>query len=491
MYKKTIYKWIKEANNFLYKYRYYIIASYLVLSVLFFFIQFDLLKNWDMLVRILNSNYLFHNGDYFENQRALLESFIIGIFSFVFGKYSVYAFIAFFTVIFFISVYIFSKAFKLEYVILLGILLNPFFLFYSIKNGSELPMYSFLILLISFIKLKKPIAGVFMALAFVSKYDSILFLPMALFLIDKKLIPSVKRILIFAGIALLALLPFFLYNIILYHDFLFTFFMSLHENSPSLTSTGISNAKYTYQGFYELISLIPLVVLILVFKRGIIKDIQRKKREIAIISVLSALSLFLYFFASGLYVNGLGYYRFFLLVTLSLTLLLSLLTKKEMLLFTVLFFIVSIIIAYHFLFSQNFNINTLNKEMAAAKQLLIQKYGTTNCTVQSNNWVYLNYYGISATYIRGQNYSQYPVISIGNINENYTLEDEINGVYLYTYGLSKSKCIYTPVIDLKYGVKYNINLSRENNSIGCYELYGKLHSRLVLSSCISLVKIFN
>lgn len=280
MYKKTIYKWIKEANNFLYKYRYYIIASYLVLSVLFFFIQFDLLKNWDMLVRILNSNYLFHNGDYFENQRALLESFIIGIFSFVFGKYSVYAFIAFFTVIFFISVYIFSKAFKLEYVILLGILLNPFFLFYSIKNGSELPMYSFLILLISFIKLKKPIAGVFMALAFVSKYDSILFLPMALFLIDKKLIPSVKRILIFAGIALLALLPFFLYNIILYHDFLFTFFMSLHENSPSLTSTGISNAKYTYQGFYELISLIPLVVLILVFKRGIIKDIQEKKEKL-------------------------------------------------------------------------------------------------------------------------------------------------------------------------------------------------------------------
>ena len=101
MIKNTLQKKFDSITAFLYKYRYYIVTAYFVLSVIFFFVQFDLLKNWDMLVRILDSNYLFHNGGYFEPQRALLESFLIGLLSFVFGGYSVFAFIVFFTFMFF------------------------------------------------------------------------------------------------------------------------------------------------------------------------------------------------------------------------------------------------------------------------------------------------------------------------------------------------------------------------------------------------------
>ena len=491
MIKNTLQKKFDSITAFLYKYRYYIVTAYFVLSVIFFFVQFDLLKNWDMLVRILDSNYLFHNGGYFEPQRALLESFIIGLLSFVFGGYSVFAFIVFFTFVFFLSVYFFSKSFGVGYVILLGILLNPFFLFYAIKNGSELPMYSFIIFFISFVKLKKPIAGIFLALAFVSKYDSVFMIPIALFLIDKKYFESAKRIALFIAFTLLALTPFFAYNVILYHDPMFTFFMSLAENAPSISSFHITNHSYFYQGFYELLSLLPIIAFILFFNRNVIKTIKKKKREISILSLLSILAFMIYVFASGLYSSGTGYYRFFLFVTISLTLLISLLTKKEMLLLTVVFFAVSLIIAYHFLFSSNFSITALNNQISGAKQLLLQKYGTTNCTVQSNNWVYLDYYGISATYLHPGNYSQYPIISFGKMTGNYTLQNETKGIYLYTYGVSNSKCSFIPVIDLKYGVNYDINLSRENNSVGCYNLYSKFHYAFVLSSCFLVMKAFN
>lgn len=491
MNKNDFYKKINCLNKFLYRHRYYIIAAYFILSVTFFSIQFDLLRNWDMLVRILNSNYLFHNEGYFENQRALLESFIIGAFSFIFGSYSVFAFITFFTFLFFLSVYFFSKSFGVEYTILLGILLNPFFLFYAIKNGSELPMYTFIIFFVSFVKIKKPIAGVFLALAFVSKYDSLLMLPLALFLIDKKYIESVKRITLFIIFTLLALTPFFAYNIILYHDPIFTFLASFAKNAPSISSFSVPAYNYFYYGFYELLAILPIIGIVVLFNKKILQTVKRNKKEFAMLSLLAFLSFLIYFFASGLYVHGLGYYRFFLLVTVSITLVISLLTKKEMLLLTVIFFAVSLLIAYHILLSQNFNAHTISNEVNAAKQLLLQKYGKTNCTVQSNDWVYLDYYGISATYIRGLNYSQYPIISFDKLSGNYSLQNKSNGIYLYTYGISNSKCTFTPTINLEYGVNYYINLSKENNSIGCYFLDEKINNGFVLSSCLSVMKLFS
>jgi hypothetical protein len=486
-------RYVKKLDNFVYTHRKYLILAYLIISIIFFFLQFKILNNWDMLVRILNSNYLFHGGSYFENQRALLESFTIGLLSFVFGAYAVYAFIALFTAIFFVAVYFFCKAFKIEYILVLGILLNPFFLFYAIKNGSELPMYSFLILFVSFIRLKKPIAGLFMALAFVSKYDSLFFLPLYLFIIDRNLLKSVKRILMLIGITLLALVPFFVYNALTYHDMFFSFFMSLNQNAPAVSSFSVSNASAFYTGFLELLVLVPLIFMVIFLNwKKLYRIIKNKIRDIAILSSMAALSMLIYIFASGLYVNGLGSYRFFLLFTVSLTLLLSLFTNRKMLLLTVLFFIVSVIIAYHMLLLQPLLSNTLTEQTSAAKTLLIQKYGTDNCTVQSNNWVYLDYYGISATYIRGvQNYSQYPIINFGKLSGNYTFYGEKDGIYLYTYGISNTKCSFTPVIDLKYGVNYYINLSRENSSLGCKMLYDKVHSSLVFSMCKFIIKETN
>lgn len=489
-FKKVVRKF-ERVNDFLYKYRKYLVVAYLILSIIFFIIQFNLINNWDMLVRILNGNYLFHNGQYFEYQRALLESTVIGLLAFAFGSYAVYAFIALFSVIFFIALLLFSRAFKVEYVLLLGIVLNPFLLYYGIKNGSEIPLYAFLILFVSMIKLKRPIAGMFFALAFVSKYDAVMFLPLALFLIDKRILESLKRIGLFIGILLVSLLPFFAYNLILYHNPLFTFEFAFSQSSAQnlILGPGMTNIANVYGGFLELVVFVPIVAFILLFNRDVLKEIKQRKRELALLAAAAAIALVIYLMASGLYVGGLGYFRFFLGPTLFLSLLSALFLKRGALLFTLIFFAISILLAYNILYAQQFGTPTMQIEVSSARSLLYATYNTTNCTVQSNNWVYLDYHGISATYIWGVNYSQYPIISFGALAGNYSLLGQSNGIYLYGYGASKRYCSYTPVIDFKYGVNFAINASRANNTVGCYLAYNRLSSTLLLDACKFLASI--
>ena len=481
----------ERINDFLYKYRKYLVVAYLVLSIVFFIIQFNAINNWDMLVRVLNGNYLFHNGQYFENQRALLESTVIGLLAFVFGNYAIYAFLALFSVIFFAALFVFSRAFNVEYVLLLGIVLNPFFLYYGIKNGSEIPLYAFLILFISMIKLKKPVAGMFFALAFVSKYDAAMFLPLALFLIDKKILESLKRIGLFVGILLVSLTPFFAYNLMLYHNPLFTFESAFAQNGAQDLISGVASISNAYGGFLELIIFAPIIMFILLFNKNVLKEIKQRKRELALLAVAAAIGLLIYLMASGLYVNGLGYFRFFLGPTLFLSLLSALFLKRWALLFTLLFFAISILLAYNLLYSQQFGAPAIQTEVSSAKSLLYAAYNTTNCTVQSNNWVFLDYYGISATYIRGTNYSQYPIMNFGMLKGNYTLIGQSDNIYLYSYGTPTNHCIHTPITDFKDGVNYDITASRADNTIGCYLAYNKLSSMLLLDACKYLASIIS
>ncbi len=490
----------QKVNDFLYRNRKYMVVAYIVATVVFFSLEFGFLMNWDMLVRIMNANYLFHGGQYFEDQRALLESFLIGIFSFVLGPYAVYAFIALATVIFFVAVYYFSKSFGIDSVLTLGVVFNPFFLFYAIRNGSELPMYAFLILFIAMIKAKKPqYAGIFMALAFVSKYDSLFLLPLALFLVDWNAVGSLKRLGVFAASALLALVPFFAYNLALYHNIFFTFASSFYQNSATLAGTFSSGSGYIATGFEELVVLIPLAAMVLLLKKR--KTSLLKSRKSDVLILLSALFLFfvIYILVSHMFSAGLNYFRFFLPVTLFATLILSLFLDKRMVLLTLLFFVVSMVLAYQILYSQPFNSSVLGGQISAAKSLLYSAYNTTNCTVQSNNWVFLDYYGISATYPRGENYSQYPIIGFGPLGAsaasmvggNYTLKGEKDGIFLYGYGVSDTACRYTPVVDLEYGVNSDISQSSANDTIACHLIYSKLRLSAVLDACIGVTDVLH
>ena len=198
------------------------IISFLSLSV-FSSLVFYFLMNWDMIVRILNARHMFNGGYYYEPMRAVLESFVIGLFSFISPVYAVYIFIFFVSAVFLVSVRYFSRAFKLDFAFLFMFLLSPFVLFYGIKNGSDLLVISFLILYIAMIMRDKPaLSGVFLALAFVSKSYALLFSPLLLFFLWGKKRRDVVKLLISLAAAATALVPYFIYNLLEYGNLFYS-----------------------------------------------------------------------------------------------------------------------------------------------------------------------------------------------------------------------------------------------------------------------------
>ncbi|MDP8012770.1 MAG: hypothetical protein RAK22_01570, partial [Nanoarchaeota archaeon] len=347
--KESISYILTRISNIIYSYRMLIILSYLVLIIIFFSVQFHLLQNWDMLSRILNANFLFRNGNYFEDQRAPLENFLIGIFSLFLGGYAVYAFIALSTLIFFLSLSAFSDAFNIKLLILVLIVFNPFFLFYSMKNGSELLLFSFLIFYISLIKKRDPFAGLFLALAFLSKYDALFFSPLLLFMLRKDL-KSITNFFLAIVAFLAALTPYFVYNFSVFHNSIYPLAKSFIENSGSSLIPSISGnlEKYGWLGLYELIPIAVITFFILIFEGKYLRKILKDRSKILDVSILSLsviISVYIYLAVGHLFTEGIGVYRFFLGISLFLTLLLVLFTKKVDITWLLPFAVASFIIA--------------------------------------------------------------------------------------------------------------------------------------------------
>ena len=472
----------------MYEHRIYIVAAVFIASSAFFFAQFFTLHNWDMLVRIMNAGYLFHGGTYFENQRAIPESVVIGALSFLLGGYAVYGFILLSALLFFFSLKEFSKSFNVDYLLLILLAMNPFVLFYGIKNGSEMMMLSFLILFISCLKTRNPAAGVFFSLAFLSKYDALYFLPLFVFMLDFKTLRALKKLLISLGLAILTLVPYLIYNLLTYRNLVFTFASSFLQNgySVAIGAAAIAN-KYLFYGPYELLVLVPLVLLFVSINRQKRAIAFKQRRNIALLLSASVIGSIIYYSASGLYSQDLGYFRFFMPVLLLLALLASLFLRKEDLIplaaFSFVSFLIAVMMLYSFMPAAYSEQHDSLVGISAFKGL----YGTTMCTVQSNDWVYLDYYGLSATYIRNSSFYMYPIVSFGPVNTSLPLLSRTGGVYIY----GSHSCAYTPPIDFPNGVNYDIALSRQNDSIACYWLFDT-HVRFTpgLDACIALNDAF-
>lgn len=479
-----------DISNAIYRKRLIIIFTLLVSLAVFFSVEFFLLQNWDMLVRILNANFLFHNGIYFENQRALLESFLIGLFGFVFGGYAVYAFIALATIIFFISLYMFSEAFRVKYLFVVLVVLSPFLILYGMKNGSELLMFSFLIMFISMIRFRDPLAGIFLALAFVSKYDSLLFLPLTVFfLIDKNIRRGVINFFSSIAIFLATLIPYFVYNYVVYHNIIYTFAESLFRNGSggNILATNANTFQYGPSGFLELIVIGVIVFFLIISNRKRLSKRIKLDRDrifdISLLSVGAIISLVIYFGASHLFYYGIGVYRFFLGVLLFLTLITALFLRKIDLAWLLPFAVVSIIIAiimlsnmYPLLYIQS----AVNRAITAFHSI----YNTTNCTVESNEWVLLDYYGLPSTYYPRSDVSGLPIVNIGlPANTSLPLLYNQSGIYIY----GGKTCNYIPPEELPNGYYAEVNESIKNSTLPCYWLFdSSFKSPTLLKICVYL-----
>ena len=129
---------VEKSATSLYNERKIITVIALVSFFIFAALEFFFLRNWDMLVRILNANYLFHSGYYFQPETALLESLIIGLFSYPLGNYAVYAFIGITVLTFVFSIKEFAAAFNSDFYLTLLLLMSPFIILESGRHGGKL-----------------------------------------------------------------------------------------------------------------------------------------------------------------------------------------------------------------------------------------------------------------------------------------------------------------------------------------------------------------
>lgn len=465
---KELGKYYKVFSDFIYKHSKLVIISIFVALSIFFSLEFYYTKIWDYLVRIMDAQFFFHGGTYFEIPRAILESVIIGLYGFFMGPFAIYGFIITATIIFFFAVYDFSKAFKIKMLLVLLILMNPYIIFYTMQAGSELMVFSFLILFVAEIKRGRPFyAGLFFVLAFLSKYYAIFFLILALFLINKDLKKSLEKILIFIGSSLLFISPYFTYNLIFFHNFIYSFASSIKENAGGgLAPMLPSNLLSLIMEFAFLAAVIAIIA---------IRSLLFKSKQDSTMHWISfknkGLMLLIVAFLIGTYIFGIsapslgGGYRFILGAVIFSTLIVSLALNKRdsgwMFALTVIGIIFAVFILMSF--ADDGHINKV--EMQNAIALLRSVYNTTNCTVQSNDWVEMNYYGLSATYplYNASANTEYPILNFGPVNTSYPLIKEENNFYLYGY----STCKYTPPIKLPGYFYFRINQSRADPGLAC------------------------
>ena len=163
---------------------------------------------WDFNVYSLNAEYLFHNGVYMEWKRPPLLPAILGVLQFVFSmRLSEYVFIVLNSAFFLFSTFRLSNKFDLRPLYLYVFVMSPYIVFYSVLQGTELLFLSFVFLIVA--ELERPRAGLWLGLAFLTRYTAALYV--VLFVLQR----DVKKILKSGIIGFLTVLPWLIASYVL------------------------------------------------------------------------------------------------------------------------------------------------------------------------------------------------------------------------------------------------------------------------------------
>ncbi len=433
---------LESAAAYLSKKRHFLLGAYLVASAGFFSAQFVLLQNWDMQVRILIADYLFHGGFYFEPERALFESLIIGVFSFPLGRFAVFGYILLGDLLLFFAVIRFSRAFAIDELVAIALVLNPFFLMYGVMNGSEIYLISFLLLTLAEIKKGSCLGGLYLALAFLSKYDALYFGVLFLFFFaGRSPRAGLKLFGASVGLFVATLTPYLLYNLLEYGNIFYTFALSYLNFGVSVGPL----PYFVYQGLLELLLPVALLVWIAPARGSSIARMLKGRLTDVLLLVLAALvGIYIYYKVHNLMVHGLGTFRWGLMgLSFALMLVAMVVIRRDLPLVvggSVVFFAAAVAL----LAMITPGASAGEREAKAAVSAFRDVYGRARCTVLSNDWVPLDYYGLPAAPVPRyeEPYAGHPIVSLGRTKTAYPLLYRRGNVYIY--GESGS-CAYSPV----------------------------------------------
>lgn len=175
-----------------------------IISTVFFIYQHYVSLSWDFSVYVLNAKYLFSNGNYFEWYRAPFMPFLLFLFS-IFGYLaSEYIYIVFVSFVFMIASIKLAKKANLNKNLFYALMLSPFVLNFGLIVGTEALSLSLLMLFIAYLHEKK--ASIFLAFSILTRYTTILYIPIVFF---KK---NIKEILLAFVIIVIVFSPWILFN---------------------------------------------------------------------------------------------------------------------------------------------------------------------------------------------------------------------------------------------------------------------------------------
>ncbi len=382
-----------------------ILSALFLVSTAFFIFQHYFYLGWDFSAYVINARYLFLGGDYFEVYRAHLMSVFLGIFS-IFGKLGEYVYILLASSLFFISSikladslykkYFYKYNHKKEFIRVLFYLFsfNIFLFLFGLVEGTELLALAFFQLFLAGL-ISGRISGHFLALAFLSRYNFLMFLP---FLFFNK---NYKKIFWNLVSFFLVAFPWFLYNFLKWGNWFTSVADSFYLNIFSR-----QNIAEPFNIFYLLLILNFFMPFFIFWVIGFFKKIFKKRNFSSfkydlLFIVIFLLILFdfyntpfkvkryLFNFILPIAFFSTAGFLFFINKFKNLEL-----VKKIIVRGLVVFFI--LVVCFSFVFSYK---TRLSDDVFFEASQKIEELGFEECKIVSPHWVPVNYYSGNVYYL--------------------------------------------------------------------------------------------
>lgn len=358
--------------------------------------------------------------------------------------YYIMAFLLFEMLLLFSASWYLSRQAKTSPILLTLLLFTPYLVYFlMVLDGSEVLSMVFLLFMAAFMLKKSAKAGVFVGLAALAKYVSLIFVPVILFL------PKDTRKKAMAYL-ILTTLPWLMFNWIAFGNPFFSYGYSLElilKNSASYTAPSPANAilaslRMIFSNLIPAIAIVALALLFYAIETGNGRKLLKRIRTIQFSKLRYdyRLSLYLVFLAAigwallsfSNSINNLprwGYILYFSIATLLAIFFKDLfssnvkgvpLARYGTLAYLILFAVSAGTLVYSLnTIAQAFPLYSYGTTNATILEAVntINAIGLSNCSSVSNDWVYLRFYGIKAhsPYYYNQTILHYPIVAFESI----------------------------------------------------------------------------
>jgi hypothetical protein len=351
-----------------------IIGAIFIISTIFFLYQHSTGYSWDFSVYSMNAQYFAGSGHYFEWLRPPLAPAIMAFFSVLGQMAAEYFFIIIVSITYLYSCMIFAGKYRINRAAFYVFSLSVFTLAFGMKAGTEMLSLSLMQFFLAHLYEKK--SGIFLGLSVLARYSSIIFI---ILLVFQK---NIKKITISFMLCFIVISPWLFYN--WYHTGSPLTSIAEQYGQNSKFRTEMKDYFHGTPEFSPLDLLLAVNITLPLMLLGIYARIRKlSKHDMAVLFVL-AVSLLIYT------ATPLKEPRYLFLMVLPAayfsTISLEKFVRKKWHIFVLVSFaIISLALLVFYPYQ--------NEEAFFYKNVAAQ---AENCSVKSDIWVPLNYYGAVA-----------------------------------------------------------------------------------------------